>query len=164
MILYTARTKSGILKGFTKYPKYDKYRDMWFCFKPGFGLDVDFGIFMGDLFPEITYENSPKRVELNVVNDVDDDTDFFNDEERNFQKIDICDLQIGDYICIECERFGCDSVYLKIVDIQQRFDAITGEPIIIVTDEEDEIWSTKTGRCLSNPNTFYELIGCYREI
>lgn len=162
MILYTARTKSGILKGFVKDPKYDKCRDMWFCFKPGFGLDIDLGIFMGDLFPEISYENSPKQVELNIVND---NIDFdFDDEERNFQKIDICDLQTGDYICIECERFGCDSAYLKIVDIQQLFDAITGEPIIIVTDEEDETWSTKTGQCLSNPNTFYELIGYYREI
>ena len=155
MILYTTRTKSGILKGFKNEPKYDKYEDRWFCFNPGLGLDFDFGVFMGDLFPEITYENSPKQVKLSI--DIDD-------EERNFQEIDIYDLQIGDYICIECERFESDSIYLKIVDIQQRFDAITGEPMIIVTDEEDEIWSTKTGRCLSNPSTFYELIGCYRKI
>ena len=89
MILYTTRTKSGILKGFIKDPKYDKYRDMWFCFKPGFGLDVDFGVFMGDLFPEITFENSPKQVKLSI--DIDDDIDV-DDEERNFQEIDICDL------------------------------------------------------------------------
>lgn len=163
MILYTTRTKSGILKGFKNEPKYDKYEDRWFCFNPGIGSDFDFGVFMGDLFPEITYGNSPKRVKLSIDIEVDDDIDF-DDEKHNFQEIDTCDLQIGDYICIECERFGSDSAYLKIVDIQQRFDAITGEPIIIVTDEEDEIWSTKTGQCLSNPNTFYELIGCYREI
>lgn len=162
MILYIARTKSGILKGFTKDPKYDKYRDMWFCFKLGFGLDVDFGIFMGDLFPEITYENSPKQVELNVVND---NIDFdFDDEERNFQKIDIGDLQIGDYILVECEGSFGGSSYLRIEDMQTRYDEYNGKPYIVIFDEEGEAWSSKTGECLSNPNTFYGLTGYYRKI
>ena len=157
MTLYIARTKSGILKGFTKEPRYDKYKDMWFCFKIGFGLDTDFGIFMGDLFPEITYENSPKQVELNIVND-DIDSDF-DDEERNFQKIDIYHLQIGDYILVECEGSFGGSSYLKIEDMQTRYDEYNGKPYIAIFDEEGEIWSSKTGECLSNPDTFMPWLG-----
>jgi hypothetical protein len=164
MILYAARTQSGVLKGFTNEPKYDKYKDKWFCFKSGFGLDVDLGIFMGDLFSEITYKNSPKRVELNVVNNVDDDIDFFDDEERNFQKIDIYHLRIGDYILIECEGSFGGSSYLRIEDMQTRYDEYNGKPYIVIFDEEGEAWSSKTGECLSNPNTFYCLTGYYRKI
>lgn len=154
MTLYATRTKSGILKGFNNEPKYDKYKDMWFCFKSGFGLDTDFGIFMGDLFPEITFENSPKQVEIKLIDDV---------FESLLIPINYENVSVGDYICIECERFEDDAIYLKIVDVQQRFDTITGEPILIVTDEENKIWSTKTGRCLSDPNSFYEIIGIFRK-
>ena len=164
MILYTARTKSGILKGFTNEPKYDKYKDKWFCCKSGFELSFDFGIFMGELFPEITYEKSPKRVELNVVNYVDNDIDFFNDEERDFQKIDIYHLRIGDYILVECEGSFGGSSYLKIEDMQTRYNEYNGKPYIVIFDEEGETWSSKTGECLSNPNTFYVLTGYYRKI
>lgn len=162
MILYATRTKSGVLKGFVNEPKYDKYKDKWFCFKSGF--NVDFGIFMGDLFSEITYKNSPKRVELNVVNNVDDDIDFFDNEEMNFQKIDIYHLRIGDYILVECEGSFGGSSYLKIEDMQTRYDEYNGKPYIVIFDEEGETWSSKTGECLSNPNTFYVLTGYYRKI
>lgn len=164
MILYAARTKSGVLKGFTNEPKYDKYKDKWFCFKSGFGLDVDLGIFMGDLFSEITYKNSPKRVELNIVNHADDDIDFFDNEEMNFQKIYIYHLRIGDYILVECEGSFGGSSYLKIEDMQTRYDEYNGKPYIVIFDEEGETWSSKTGECLSNPNTFYVLTGYYRKI
>lgn len=41
---------------------------------------------------------------------------------------------------------------------------MTGEPYKIVIDEENEIWSTQSGMCLSNPKTFYEIYGYFREL
>ena len=92
----------------------------------------------------------------------EDNEDLYDDPE--YVAINKEDISIGDYIGIECERFACDSCHLRIVDIQQRYDAITGEPYKIVTDEEDEIWSTQSGSCLSNPKTFYEIYGYFREL
>ena len=71
--------------------------------------------------------------------------------------------ELGDYIGIECERFA-EPCHLRIVDIQQRYNEITGEPYKIVIDEEDEIWSTQSGMCLSNSKTFYEIYGYFREL
>lgn len=92
------------------------------------------------------------------------DNEEFFDYETEFIAIDKEDISIGDYIEIECERFASDSCHLQIVDIQQRFDEITGEPYKIVIDEEDEIWSTQNGNCLSNPKTFYQIYGYFREL
>lgn len=105
-----------------------------------------------------------KEVELNVVNNVDDDIDFFDGEERNFQKIDIYHLSIGDYILVECEGSFGGSSYIRIEDMQTRYDEYNGKPYIAIFDEEGEIWSSKTGECLTNSNTFYSLTGYYRKI
>lgn len=103
-------------------------------------------------------------VYLQDFSELDEDNEEFSDYEPEFIAINKEDISIGDYIGIECERFECDSCHLRIVDIQQRYDAITGEPYKIVTDEEDEIWSTQSGNCLSNPKTFYEIYGYFREL
>lgn len=109
-----------------------------------------------DLYYEFVY--------LQDFSELDEDNEEFSDYEPEFVEINKEDISVGDYIGIECERFECDSCHLRIVDIQQRYDAITGEPYKIVTDEEDEIWSTKSGNCLSNPKTFYEIYGYFREL
>lgn len=102
-------------------------------------------------------------VYLQDFSELDEDIeDLYDDPE--YVAINKEDISIGDYIGIECERFECDSCHLRIVDIQQRYDAITGEPYKIIIDEEDEIWSTKSGNCLSNPKTFYEIYGYFREL
>ena len=87
----------------------------------------------------------------------------FPDDEPEYVEIDKEDISIGDYIGIECERFG-DPYHLRIADIQQRYDEITSRPYKIVIDEEGEIWSTRSGNCLSNPKTFYEIYGYFREL
>jgi hypothetical protein len=108
-----------------------------------------------DLYYEFIY--------LQDFSELDEDIeDLYDDPE--YVAINKEDISVGDYIGIECERFACDSCHLRIVDIQQRYDAITGEPYKIVTDEEDEIWSTQSGNCLSNPTTFYEIYGYFREL
>lgn len=108
-----------------------------------------------DLYYEFIY--------LQDFSELDEDIeDLYDDPE--YVAINKEDISIGDYIGIECERFACDSCHLQIKDIQQRYDGITGEPYKIVTDEEDEIWSTKSGNCLSNPKTFYEIYGYFREL
>ena len=96
--------------------------------------------------------------------ELDKDDEEFSYYEPEYVAINKEDISIGDYIGIECERFGSDSCHLRIVDIQQRYDAITGEPYKIVTDEEDEIWSTQSGQCISNPVTFYEIYGYFRKL
>ena len=74
------------------------------------------------------------------------------------------DISVGDYIGLECERCENGSCYLRIIDIQQRYNQITGKPYKAIIDEQDEIWSTLDGRCLSNPKTFYEIYGYFREL
>ena len=103
-------------------------------------------------------------VYLQDFSELDEDNEEFSDYEPEFIAINKEDISIGDYIGIECERFGGYSSHLRIVDIQQRYDGITGEPYKIVTDEENEIWSTQSGQCLSNPQTFYEIYGYFREL
>lgn len=102
-------------------------------------------------------------VYLQDFSELDEDIEDLYDDPK-YVAINKEDISVGDYIGIECERFECDSCHLRIVDIQQRYDGITGEPYKIVTDEEDEIWSTQSGNCLSNPKTFYEIYGYFREL
>lgn len=109
-------------------------------------------------------ENSEYNDNYCEVKDMGEDNEEFSDDEPEYFVINKEDISVGDYIGIECERFGGYSSHLRIVDIQQRYDGITGEPYKIVIDEEDEIWSTQSGQCLSNPNTFYEIYGYFREL
>lgn len=108
-----------------------------------------------DLYYEFVY--------LQDFSELDEDNeDLYDDPE--YIAINKEDISIGDYIGIECERMEDSSCHLRIVDIQQRYNEITGEPYKIVIDEEDEIWSIQSGRCLSNPKTFYEIYGYFREL
>lgn len=109
-----------------------------------------------DLYNEFVY--------LQDFSELDEDNEEFSNDEPEYVAINKEDISIGDYIGIECERFEGDSSHLRIVDIQQRYDGITGEPYKIVIDEENEIWSTQSGQCLSNPQTFYEIYGYFREL
>lgn len=118
-------------------------------------VDSDDSIY-DDLYYEFVY--------LQDFSELDEDNEEFSDYEPEFIAIDKEDISVGDYIGIECERFEDGSCHLRIADIQQRYDGITGEPYKIVIDEEDEIWSTQSGQCLSNPNTFYEIYGYFREL
>ena len=102
-------------------------------------------------------------VYLQDFSELDKDNEEFSDDEPEYVKINKEDISIGDYIGIECELFGYPC-HVLIVDIQQRYNEITGEPYKIVIDEENEIWSTQSGSCLSNPKTFYEIYGYFRKL
>lgn len=118
-------------------------------------IDAGYSIY-DDLYYEFVY--------LQDFSKLSEDDEEFSDYEPEYVAINKEEISIGDYVGIECERFGSDSCHLRIVDIQQRYDAITGEPYKIVTDEEDEIWSTQSGQCISNPVTFYEIYGYFRKL
>ena len=59
---WVVRKKNGIGRLFDSEPIYDRINDMWFTFKSNIGVDAHLGVFIGDMFPEVTYENSPKKV------------------------------------------------------------------------------------------------------
>ncbi len=115
-----------------------------------------YDLYNDDLYYEFVY--------LQDFSKLDEDNEEFSNDEPEYFAINKEDISVGDYIGIECERFEGDSCHLRIVDIQQRYNEITGEPYKIVIDEEDEIWSTQSGRCLSNPKTFYEIYGYFKEL
>lgn len=104
--------------------------------------------------------------EIALISDSINNEDIsFNDEEPNYddlKEIQVDDIQKGDYVCVECERLYNSTSYLEILDIGIMFDSQTGAIIKTVTTE-DEIWSTKDGSCISNPNSFYEAVGYYRK-
>ena len=60
MKLWIARTKGGKLGFYQFKPLYNNTYDLWIC-KLG-GLNVD-----KNIFPEVTFENSPQEVELKLV-------------------------------------------------------------------------------------------------
>ena len=64
MVLWIARHQDGSLWLHEEKPSlvYDEERRKWYYEKGGF---LDF--YDESLFPEVTFENSPKRVELKLV-------------------------------------------------------------------------------------------------
>ena len=60
MELWIARTKSGKLGLYLFKPLYSNTYDLWIC---------KFGVLIVDkkMFPEVTFENSPKRVEIKLL-------------------------------------------------------------------------------------------------
>lgn len=64
--MYLTRNKSGLLRLFHYTPQYNDELDMWYeeHFEDGYGN------FWSDECPEVTFENSPKGVELKLVNNV----------------------------------------------------------------------------------------------
>lgn len=115
------------------------------------------------VFADMSNDNCMRQCLNNIQTKLDKDNEEFSDHEPEYVEINKEDISIGDYIGIECERFG-DPCHLRIVDIQQRYDEMTSRPYKIVIDEEGEIWSTRSGNCLSNPKTFYEIYGYFREL
>lgn len=59
MELWIARDKSGYLLLFESTPI--RKRNAFYC------LEGHYYVLLGDLFPEVTFENSPKKVKLELV-------------------------------------------------------------------------------------------------
>ena len=60
MKLYLARSKKGELKLFRWMPEYNERLDMWYEEH----LEDGYGNIPDTEYPEVTFENSPKEVEL----------------------------------------------------------------------------------------------------
>lgn len=103
--------------------------------------------------------------EIELVGDSFNNEDVSFDEELNYddlKEIQVADIQKGDYVCVECERLYNSTSYLEILDIGVMFDNQTGAIVKTITTEDD-IWSTKDGHCINNPDSFYEVVGYYRK-
>lgn len=89
------------------------------------------------------------------------------DEEVDYddlEEIDANEVQNGDYVMVECEHLYDSTSYLKVVSVGVMYDPQTGAPIKTVTTEDEEVWSTLDGSCISNPNSFYEAVGYYKRL
>lgn len=66
MKFWIARDEDGDLFLYNEKPSILKTGiDVWDCFQ---APNKDFLVIFNDLFPEVTFENSPKQVELKLVN------------------------------------------------------------------------------------------------
>lgn len=64
MKLWIARNESGDLALYHKKPKLNKSYELAFYNPSKFGIEYPI---CSDLFPEVTFENSPQQVELKLV-------------------------------------------------------------------------------------------------
>lgn len=95
------------------------------------------------------------------IEDKNSNEEFYEDEveEFNIHSIDDADnINIGDYIILECEHNG-DICHIKIENIYVKYDEVTGKQYRVFEDENEDLWSSDNGSCINNRYTFYELIG-----
>lgn len=64
MKLWIARNESGDLALYYKKPKLNNSYELAFYKPSKFGIEYPI---CSDLFPEVTFENSPQQIELNLV-------------------------------------------------------------------------------------------------
>lgn len=103
--------------------------------------------------------------ENTVVTVDEDDDDFFEPIDTNhLKKIDINDVEEGDYICIDGESSFCQTSYLKIFRVIEQVTMEDGKivPFLILNDEDGDSWSSLDGSCVNNPNSMYGVVGYYR--
>ena len=66
MKLWIARDKDGCLCLYSKKPKLsEEIEGLWVCSQ--YGDLVEVSVLPSEMFPEITFENSPKEVEFKLV-------------------------------------------------------------------------------------------------
>ena len=100
-----------------------------------------------------------------TVDEDDDEDDFFEPiDTDHLKKIDINDVEEGDYICIDGESSFCQTSYLKIFGVVEQVTMEDGKivPFLIFIDEDGDSWSSLDGSCVNNPNSMYSVVGYYR--
>lgn len=103
--------------------------------------------------------------ENTVVTVDEDEDDFFESiDTDHLKKIDINDVEEGDYICIDGESSFCQTSYLKIFRVVEQVTMEDGKivPFLILIDEDGDSWSSLDGSCVNNPNSMYGVVGYYR--
>ena len=139
--------------------QYYNANNQWFG-KCGNMFDFDFF----DIYEvEIVMDMDHIRVDVvpTPVSSPEEDEDVDYDDLEN---IEANEVQNGDYVMIECERLYDSTSYLKVINIGVMYDAQSRTPIKTVTTEDGERWSTLDGSCISNPNSFYEVVGYYKRL
>lgn len=89
---------------------------------------------------------------------------FDDDDEDNFtyEKIDISDVKIGDYIAIDGDSSFCHFGYHLISDIKKKYNEDTGKQYKLLIDEDDYEWNSSTGYCRNGLWAYY-IVGFYRK-
>ena len=100
-----------------------------------------------------------------TVDEDEDDEDMFESiDDDHLKKIDINDVEEGDYICIDGESSFCQTSYLKIFKVVEQVTMEKGKIVsfLILIDEDGDSWSSLDGSCVNNPNSMYSVVGYYR--
>ena len=100
-----------------------------------------------------------------VTDDDEDEEDIFEGiDDDHLKKIDINDVNEGDYICIDGESSFCQTSYLKIFKVVEQVTMEDGKivPFLILIDEDGDSWSSLDGSCVNDPNSMYSVVGYYR--
>jgi hypothetical protein len=90
---------------------------------------------------------------------------FDDDDEDNFtyEKIDISDIKVGDYIAIDGESSFCHFSYCEITKILTKYNEDTGKQYKLLIDDDDYEWNSSTGYC-RNGLYAYGIVGFYRKV
>ena len=103
--------------------------------------------------------------ENTVVTVDEDEDDFFEPiDTDHLRKIDVNDVEEGDYICIDGESSFCHTSYLKISKIVKQVTMRDGKIVqfLIIVDEDGDSWSSLDGSCANNPISMYGIVDYYR--
>lgn len=95
---------------------------------------------------------------LDTENIFDDD----DDDNFTYEKIDISDVKVGDYIAIDGESSFCHFSYCEINKIKTKYNEDTGKQYKLLVDEDDYEWNSSTGYCRNGLGAYY-IVGFYRK-
>lgn len=94
-----------------------------------------------------------------------DEKDIFGlEDEGEIKSLDnVDDVKVGDYLYIDGESSFCYGSYQKITKIEIRYDEFTGKPYKVFTDDDNNLWSAKSGLCISEGLKAYSIYGYGRK-
>ena len=92
--------------------------------------------------------------------------DLFDDDEDDdnftYEKIDIADVKVGDYIAIDGDSSFCYFGYHLISKIKTKYNEDTGQPYTLLIDDQDYEWNAPGGYCINGLRAYY-IVGFYRK-
>lgn len=98
-----------------------------------------------------------KSLRVEVIFDDDDEDNF------TYEKIDISEVKVGDYIAIDGESSFCHFSYCEIRKILTKYNEDTGKQYKLLIDDDDYEWNSSTGYC-RNGLYAYGIVGFYRKV
>jgi hypothetical protein len=100
----------------------------------------------------------------NLHDEIMDELSGFFDDDDNFtyEKIDISDVKVGDYIAIDGDSSFCHFEYSLISKIKTKYNEDTGQQYKLLIDEDNYEWNSSTGYCRNGLYAYY-IVGFYRK-